>query len=70
LKGPKEPEMSRPPKATPHSDIDGVHRDEKPNVETAVETGQGTDDLALASDEAAARPAYAEDVKNRDDRSK
>ena len=62
--------MSHPPKSTPHSDIDGVHRDEKPNVESAVETGQGTENLALARDESAARPDYAEDVKNRDDRSK
>ncbi len=62
--------MSQPPKSTPHSDLDGVHRDERPNVETAVEAGQGTDDLARASDESVARPDYSEDVKNRDDRSK
>ena len=62
--------MTKPPKSTPHSDIDGVHRDEKPNVESAVEAGQGTDDLMLASKESAARPDYAEDVKNKDDRSK
>ncbi|HEX8572659.1 MAG TPA: hypothetical protein VF759_07905 [Allosphingosinicella sp.] len=61
--------MSKPPKSTPHSDIDGVHRDEKPNVESAVEAGQGTDDLARASDESVARPDYSDDVKNRDDRS-
>ena len=62
--------MSQPPKSTPHSDLDGVHRDEKPNVESAVEAGQGTADLARASDETVARPDYAEDVKSRDDRSK
>ena len=62
--------MSQPPKSTPHSDIEGVHRDEKPNVESAVEAGQGTDDLARAADESVARPDYAEDVKNRDDRSR
>ena len=56
--------------ASPHSDIDGVHRDEKPNVESAVEAGQGTESLALARDEAAGKPDYAEDVKNRDDRSR
>jgi hypothetical protein len=61
--------MSRPPQSTPHSDIDGVHRDEKPNVETAVATGQGTETLARARDEAAAKPDYADDVENRDDRS-
>ena len=62
--------MSQPPKSTPHSDLDGVHRDEKPNVESAVEAGQGTDDLARASEESVARPDYSDDVKNRDDRSK
>ena len=62
--------MSKPPESTPHSDLDGVHRDEKPNVESAIEAGQGAENLALARDEAAAKPDYAEDVKNRDDRSK
>ncbi len=62
--------MSQPPKSTPHSDIDGVHRDERPNVESAIEAKQGTENLALARDEAAAKPDYAEDVKNRDDRSR
>jgi len=62
--------VSKPPESTPHSDLDGVHRDEKPNVESAIEAGQGAENLALARDEAAAKPDYAEDVKNRDDRSK
>jgi hypothetical protein len=61
--------VSQPPKSTPHSDIDGVHRDEKPNVESAIEAREGVEDLARASDETVARPDYAEDVKNRDDRS-
>jgi hypothetical protein len=61
--------VSQPPKSTPHSDIEGVHRDEKPNVETAVDAGQGTEDLARASEETVARPDYSEDVKNSDDRS-
>ena len=61
--------MTKPPKSTPHSDLDGVHRDEKPNVESAVEAGQGSEDLELASRENAARPDYSDDVKNRDDRS-
>ncbi len=61
--------MTKPPKSTPHSDIDGVHRDEKPNVESAVEAGQDSEDLELAAKEDAARPDHLEDVKNRDDRS-
>ncbi|MFL6845202.1 MAG: hypothetical protein ACJ8ER_10010 [Allosphingosinicella sp.] len=62
--------MTQPPKSTPHSDIHGVHRDEKPNVESAVEAGQGTENLALARDEAAAKPEHSDGVKNRDDRSR
>ena len=37
--------------------------------ESAVEAGQGTEDLARAGEETVARPDYSEDVKNRDDRS-
>lgn len=62
--------MSQPPKSTPHSDLEGVHRDEKPNVESAVEAGQGTEDLERANAETIARPDYARDVKNKDDRSR
>jgi hypothetical protein len=62
--------VSQPPKSTPHSDLDGVHRDEKPNVESAAEAGEGAENLARASEESAARPDYSDDVKNRDDRSR
>jgi hypothetical protein len=62
--------VTRPPRSTPHSDIDGVHRDEKPNVESAVEAGQDSADLERAAKENAARPDYSDDVKNRDDRSR
>ena len=62
--------MSHPPKSTPHSDLDGVRRDQKPKVESAIEAGQGPEALAHARDESAARPDPPEDVKNRDDRSK
>ena len=69
-RGEEEPQdVSKPPKSTPHSDIDGVHRDEKPNVQSAVEAGEGAEDLALAAKEDAARPDYSDDVKNKDDRS-
>ena len=61
--------VTKPPKSTPHSDLDGVHRDEKPNVQTAVEAGQDSEDLARAARENSARPDYSDDVKNRDDRS-
>jgi hypothetical protein len=61
--------VTRPPRSTPHSDIDGVHRDEKPNFESAVEAGQDSADLERAARENAGRPDYSDDVKNRDDRS-
>ena len=48
--------MPKPPKSSPHSDIDGVHEDERPNVGTATNTGETTDDLRLAREEAKGRP--------------
>ena len=30
--------MPKPPKSTPHSDLTGVHRDEKTNIETSIES--------------------------------
>ena len=62
--------MSKPPPSTPHSDLDGVHRDEKPNVESAVQAGEGTDDLALAKAQSKGKPRYSDDRPNRDDRSR
>lgn len=60
--------MAKPPKATPHSDIDGVHKDEKQNTDTARELGEGAADLARAKDNDAARPPSSDDVANREDR--
>lgn len=60
--------MPKPPQATPHSDIDGVHQDEKRNVDTANEAGQTSASLARAHKQAAARPDYAEDGGNKEDR--
>ena len=48
--------MTKPPKSTPHSDLDGVHRDEKPNVETADEVGEDAGDLARAREDGARPP--------------
>jgi len=60
--------MPKPPKATPHSDLDGVHKDEKRNTEAASGVGDGAEQLARAQDKNIARPPYADDVENRDDR--
>ena len=60
--------MPKPPLATPHSDIDGVHRDERPNVETANDAEQGAEDLAHAKRQSTARPPRSSE-KSDDDRS-
>jgi hypothetical protein len=54
-------DVAKPPKSTPHSDIDGVHQDEKPNVETAQETGETTANLALAREQASGKPPHSDD---------
>ena len=61
--------MSKPPKSTPHSDIEGVHQDERPNVDSANAAGEDTANLGLAYDESAGHPDYADDQPNREDRS-
>jgi hypothetical protein len=48
--------MSKPPRSTPHSDIDGVHQNERPNVDVAADLGQAAGVLANAKDKATARP--------------
>ena len=62
-------DVSKPPKSTPHSDIDGVHRDEKRNVDSANEAGEDSGNLGLAYDESAGHPEYSDDRPDRDDRS-
>ena len=62
--------MTQPPKTTPHSDLSGVHRDEKPNIETALKAGQDSGDLKRASDETVARPPYSDDQDDPEDRSR
>lgn len=53
--------VPQPPKSTPHSDIDGVHSDERRNVDTALEAGQDAEDLQRAAEEDVARPPYSDD---------
>lgn len=62
--------MAQPPKATPHSDMTGVHRDEKRNVDSAIEAGQDSGDVAEAKKQDVARPRSHDDQPNRDDRSR
>lgn len=61
--------MTKPPKSTPHSDLDGIHQDEQPNVESAVEAGQDSGDLAHAREHSIGRPRYeGKEERNKDDR--
>lgn len=62
--------VPKPPKTTPHSDLDGVHEDERGNVETAAEAGQDSGDLETAKKEAKGRPPYSDDQGKGDDRTR
>jgi hypothetical protein len=53
--------VPKPPKSTPHSDLDGVHRDEKLNVDTAIEAGQDSGDLERAFSQTPGRPPHSDD---------
>jgi hypothetical protein len=57
--------MAKPPPSTPHSDIDGVHQDERPNVETADESGQTPANLGLARSEGKGYPNYVDKKGNK-----
>jgi hypothetical protein len=59
--------MSKPPAATPNSDIDGVHEDEERNTDVANAVGQDSGDLKRAKDHSIARPRTSEE-ESRDDR--
>ena len=61
--------MAKPPKSTPNSDIDGVHRDEVRNTDVAARKGQSAGALEKARKGATARPEYRDEKKSRDDRS-
>lgn len=61
--------MAHPPKATPHSDIDGVHQDEEANVEVAAKEGESAGSLARAQKHSIGRPNYSEHRRKEEDRS-
>ena len=64
----KENQMAKPPKSTPHSDLDGVHEDEKKNVDSARDSGQSAADLARARAGSKGRPPHSSE-NSLDDRS-
>lgn len=62
--------MSKPPRTTPHSDIDGVHRDERSNTDVANARGEDARELERAGDLSTARPPYTDDEEKQDDRTR
>lgn len=60
--------MPKPPRSTPHSDIDGVHQDEERSTDVAAERGDDAAALQQARDGNAARPTYEDQKENLDDR--
>lgn len=48
--------MTKPPKTTSHSDIDGVHQDEKRNTDVAAALKQSSGNVARAKRESKGRP--------------
>jgi hypothetical protein len=56
--------MPKPPKSTPHSDLTGVHRDERTNIETANEAGQDSGTVAKDQERSVGYPDYSEDETN------
>lgn len=60
--------MPKPPPSTPHSDIDGVHAHERRSTDVAAEQGTGAETLDDAGRDGKARPPYANDKENIDDR--
>ena len=52
--------MTKPPRTPPNSDIDGIHEDERPNVETAARLGQDSGDVARAKEQSIARPQQSD----------
>ncbi|MEA3001276.1 MAG: hypothetical protein QOH81_64 [Sphingomonadales bacterium] len=65
-----QPPQSKPPPSTQHSDIHGVHQDEKPNVESANRAGQDGGDLERADRQSPGRPPASDDQPGREDRSR
>ena len=57
--------MAKPPPATPHSDIDGIHRDERRNTDVAAERGESAREVEEINRQKVAKPPYAGKEKSR-----
>jgi hypothetical protein len=53
--------MPKPPRSTPHSDLDGVREDEGNRIAEAERAGQDAGDLDRARRDSAGRPPDADD---------
>jgi hypothetical protein len=42
--------------------MDGVHQDEKPNVESAIDAGEDSGDVEKAKEQSIARPRTSDDI--------
>jgi hypothetical protein len=60
--------VPKPPQSTPHSDLEGVHKDEKRNVDSANDAGEDSGDLEQAHRRSRGRPSYTDDQPDREDR--
>ena len=58
----QEKVVTKPPKSTPHSDIEGVHKDERRNVDTALESSQDNSDVERAAEESVGRPPRSDEA--------
>jgi hypothetical protein len=61
----KEFAMAKPPKTPPHSDLEGVHQDERSNVDVAAELGQSAEDVEHAREKSKGRAPPDEPAKRR-----
>jgi hypothetical protein len=64
----QEDHVPKPPTTTPHSDIDGIHQDERRNTDVAKDLGQSSGDVEDAKRDSHGRPPLS-DEESRDDRS-
>jgi hypothetical protein len=58
--------VPKPPESTPHSDIDGVRKDQGRKAANARDAGEDSADLERAHRDSAGRPPYSEEGKGSD----
>jgi hypothetical protein len=61
--------VNRPPRSSPHSDIDGVNKGKRGRPDRGSDTGDA-EDLEQAGHHSKGRPLRSDDPENRDDRAR